>query len=135
MEAGEEVLHQEGHTRGVFSIKFHPDGSLACSAGLDGYGRIWDLRNGRCIMFMEGHTQELYDCDFNQNGVHVSTASADNTIKIWDLRQTGAAIKTLPAHQGLVTRCVFQKNCAPASNFMVSASYDKTVKIWSAPGY
>jgi WD40 repeat protein len=84
---------------------------------------------------MEGHTQELYDCDFNQNGVHVSTASADNTIKIWDLRQTGEAIKTLPAHQGLVTRCVFQKNCAPASNFMVSASYDKNVKIWSAPGY
>lgn len=135
LEQGEEVLHQEGHTRAVFSIKFHPDGGLACSAGLDGYGRIWDLRTGRCIMFMEGHTQEVYDCDFNANGVHVVTGSADNTIKVWDLRQTGSAIKTLPAHHGLITRVSYQKNVSPASNFIATGSYDKTVKLWSAPGY
>lgn len=73
LEAGEEVLHQEGHTRPTFGVNFHPDGSLVGTAGLDAYGRIWDLRTGRCIMFMEGHTQEIYDIDFNQDGVRVCT--------------------------------------------------------------
>ena len=51
------------------------------------------------------------------------------------MRQTGKAIKTLPAHNALVTRTVYQKSVFPASNFMASAGYDRTVKVWSAPGY
>lgn len=137
LAVGQEVLHQEGHVRPTFSIKFHPDGSLAGTAGLDGYGRIWDLRTGRCIMFMEGHTQEVYDIDFNQNGVHLVTGSADNTIKVWDLRQTAKAIKTLPAHNSLITRLVYDKKYPGnfSSNYLISSGYDRTIKVWSSPGY
>lgn len=51
----EELLHQEGHSKGVHDVAFQGDGSLAASAGRDSFGRVWDLRTGRCIMFMEGH--------------------------------------------------------------------------------
>ena len=43
LEVCEEILHQEGHSRAVFDIKFNKDGSLAASGGLDAYGRIWEL--------------------------------------------------------------------------------------------
>ena len=59
LEACEEILHQEGHSRAVFDIKFNKDGSLAASGGLDAYGRIWDLRTGRCIMFLQGHLKSI----------------------------------------------------------------------------
>ena len=36
--------------------------------GLDAFGRVWDLRTGRCIMFMEGHLKSLYGIDFSPNG-------------------------------------------------------------------
>ena len=36
--------------------------------GLDAFGRVWDLRTGRCIMFMEGHSKALYGIDFSPNG-------------------------------------------------------------------
>lgn len=29
LDAQEEILHQEGHSKGVHDLDFHPDGSLA----------------------------------------------------------------------------------------------------------
>ncbi|KAG2455226.1 PRP4 protein, partial [Polypterus senegalus] len=68
LEIQEEILHQEGHSKGVYDIAFHPDGSLAGTGGLDAYGRVWDLRTGRCIMFLEGHLKEIYGVSFSPNG-------------------------------------------------------------------
>lgn len=31
LEVQEEILHQEGHSKGVHDIDFHPDGSLAAT--------------------------------------------------------------------------------------------------------
>ena len=36
--------------------------------GMDGFGRIWDLRTGRCIMFLEGHLNAILSVDFHPNG-------------------------------------------------------------------
>lgn len=38
VESGACLLEQEGHSRAVYAIGFHPDGSLAASAGLDAIG-------------------------------------------------------------------------------------------------
>uniref|UniRef100_A0A8D3DIJ3 Pre-mRNA processing factor 4 (PRP4)-like domain-containing protein n=1 Tax=Scophthalmus maximus TaxID=52904 RepID=A0A8D3DIJ3_SCOMX len=68
LEVQEEILHQEGHSKGVHDMTFHPDGSLAATGGLDSFGRVWDLRTGRCIMFLEGHLKEIYSLHFSPNG-------------------------------------------------------------------
>lgn len=75
--------------------------------GQDAYGRVWDLRTGRCIMFMEGHLKSILSVDFNPNGYQIATASEDNTVKIWDLRQS-KCIYTIPAHNNLVSKVRFQ---------------------------
>ncbi len=38
VEVGTCLLEQEGHSRAVYTVGFHPDGSLAASAGLDAIG-------------------------------------------------------------------------------------------------
>ncbi len=38
VETGAALLEQEGHSRAVYAVGFHPDGSLAASAGLDAVG-------------------------------------------------------------------------------------------------
>jgi len=38
-ETGSCLMEQEGHSRQVYSVAFHPDGSLAGSVGLDAYGK------------------------------------------------------------------------------------------------
>jgi hypothetical protein len=35
---------------------------------MDAYGRVWDLRTGRCIMFLEGHLKPIISIDFSPNG-------------------------------------------------------------------
>ena len=38
-----------------------------CS-GLDGCGRLWDLRSGRCIMLLDGHLKSVLAIDISPNG-------------------------------------------------------------------
>ena len=84
LETQTEILFQEGHTKAVYDIDFQCDGSLALSAcvllklpppkglslcsGLDCYGRVWDMRSGRCIFFLEGHQKEVLSCNWAPDG-------------------------------------------------------------------
>ncbi|GAU89697.1 hypothetical protein RvY_02214 [Ramazzottius varieornatus] len=129
LQAEEEVLFQEGHSKEVYCIAFQPDGSLAVTGGFDSYGRVWDLRTGRCVMFMEGHLKSILSVDCASNGYHIATASEDHTCMIWDLRQRGCIYK-LPAHNQLVSSVHFEPN---NGQHLVTASYDKTIKLWSSP--
>lgn len=131
LEAQEEILHQEGHSKGVYDISFHPDGSLVGTGGLDAFGRLWDLRTGRCIMFLEGHLKEIYATAFSPNGYHVATGSGDHTCKVWDLRQR-KCIYTIPAHHNLITGVRFEPT---SGNYLVTAAYDNTAKIWCHPSW
>lgn len=37
--------------------------------GLDAFGRVWDLRTGRCIMFLEGHQKAIHTVGWHMNGL------------------------------------------------------------------
>ena len=67
--ACEEILHQEGHSKAVYDVTFQQDGALAVTSGLDGYGRVWDLRTGRCVVFLEGHLKGILSAQFSANGL------------------------------------------------------------------
>lgn len=82
LEQKQEVLHQEGHSKGVHSIAFQIDGSVCVTGGLDCFGRVWDLRTGRCVMFLDGHLGGIFGVDFSPNGFHIATASGDNSCKV-----------------------------------------------------
>ncbi|KAK6978386.1 U4/U6 small nuclear ribonucleoprotein Prp4 [Biomphalaria glabrata] len=129
LEVQEEVLHQEGHSAPVYDIAFQQDGALSVTGGLDAYGRVWDLRSGRCIMFLEGHLKPVVAVDFSGDGYHVATGSEDNSTKIWDLRQR-KCVYTVPSHTNIVSVVRFQPH---HGNYLVTASYDCTAKIWAHP--
>ena len=98
---------------------------------MDAYGRVWDLRTGRCIMFLEGHLKPIISVDFSPNGFvdlipwdffysfsiryHIATGSEDNLCKIWDLRQIKNAY-SIAAHQNLVSMVKFQRM---SNNFLL----------------
>lgn len=94
--------------------------------GLDCYGRVWDLRTGRCIMFLEGHQKEIPTVGWSPNGYEMCTGSGDNTCKVWDLRMR-RCLYTMPAHYSLVSRLKFDQS---SGTYMVTASFDNTIKVW-----
>ncbi|RWS07423.1 U4/U6 small nuclear ribonucleoprotein Prp4-like protein [Dinothrombium tinctorium] len=131
MESNQEVLYQEGHSKEVFDISFQCDGSLAATGGLDAFGRVWDLRTGRCIMFMEGHLKGILSICFSPNGYQVVTGSEDHSVKIWNVRQRKCEY-TIPAHTNVVSKVLFEKNFG---NYILSASFDNTLKLWAHPAW
>lgn len=94
-------------------------------SGLDAFGRVWDLRTGRCVMFLEGHLGSIYGVDFSPNGYHIASASQDNSCKIWDLRRR-QPVYTIPAHTNLVSDVKYQKD---GGHFLATSSYDSTTKV------
>ena len=73
MATGATLLEQEGHSRAVYSIAFHPDGSLCGSGGFDAASRIWDCRTGRNVLTFQGHAYGILSMAFSPNGYHVAT--------------------------------------------------------------
>lgn len=49
ISTGDTLLEQEGHSRAVYALAFHPDGSLAASGGLDAFGEKHNLFPKRTV--------------------------------------------------------------------------------------
>ena len=72
---GTMLAEQEGHSRAVYAIAFHPDGSLAASGGFDAVTRLWDCRTGRNVLTLQGHAYGVLSVAFSANGHHVATGA------------------------------------------------------------
>ena len=74
-----------GHTYGVNSASFSPDGKRIVSASYDKTIRIWDAETGQQIgKPLEGHTGSVLSASFSPDGKRIVSASWDNTLRIWD---------------------------------------------------
>ena len=84
----------EGHTSGVNSVVFSPDGSKLASASGDQTVRLWGVETGTTsLRTLEGHTLEVISVVFSPDGTKLASASHDNTVHLWDA-ETGNLIGT-----------------------------------------
>ena len=116
-----------GHTGGVNSAIFSPDGKYIVSSSWDDTIRIWDARTGKELQTLTEHTDWVYSATFSPNGKYIVSSSSDNTIRIWDAR-TGMELRILKGHTDRVTSATF----SPDGKYIVSSSLDKTIRIWDA---
>lgn len=114
-----------GHTRPVTNLVFSSDGNLLASASEDQSIRIWDMKDGRCLMIFNGHTNAIKSINFNHTNKLLVSTSYDNTIRIWNLvteKQT----------------YIFRKHCkdiqdaifSPDDKEIICASGDSHIYVW-----
>lgn len=80
-----------------------PTRIIFCHSGLDGIGRVWDLRTGRSIMLLEGHVNAIPAIAFTPSSYEIATASADHSVRIHDVRKLKSSVFMIPAHTNLVS--------------------------------
>ncbi|KAL1988362.1 hypothetical protein VTN96DRAFT_10045 [Rasamsonia emersonii] len=126
----------QSHRQPVTCVAFHPVFSSLASGSEDATIKIWDWELGELERTIKGHTRAVLDVDYGgpRGGTLLASCSSDLTIKLWDPSDEYKNIRTLHGHDHSVSAVRFIPSGAagsPASsNLLVSASRDKTLRIW-----
>ncbi|KAH7020127.1 nuclear distribution protein nudF [Ilyonectria destructans] len=126
----------ESHRETINCVAFHPIFSSIASGSDDYTIKIWDWELGELERTIKGHTRAVLDVDYGgpRGGYLLASCSSDLTIKLWDPADDYKNIRTLPGHDHSVSAIRFIPSGAagaPSSGtLLVSASRDKTLRIW-----
>ena len=119
----------QGHTRGVASVAYSPNGSRIASGSYDRTVRIWDAATGEPVGApLQGDTSPVSSVVYSPDGKHIVSGSWDRTVRIWDAA-TGVQVGApLQGHTGGVNSVAY----SPDGTHIASGSADTTVRIWDA---
>ena len=126
----------ESHRDTINCVAFHPTFSCIASGSDDYTIKIWDWELGDLEKTVKGHTRAVLEVDYGgpRGGILLASCSSDLTIKLWDPADEYKNIRTLLDHNHSVSAVRFIPSGAagaPSSgNLLVSASRDRTLKIW-----
>ncbi|CAE8590141.1 unnamed protein product [Polarella glacialis] len=113
-----------GHSAGVCTACFSPDGSKVLTASGDRTARLWSVATGECLQKLSGHSAALYTAVFSPSGRKVLTASHDKTARVFDLG--GGPVRVLSGHRAHIYRAAFSSD----GSQVLTASADKTARLF-----
>ncbi|AAS50422.1 AAR057Wp [Eremothecium gossypii ATCC 10895] len=121
----------EEHTSSVTSVQFAKNGQIMFSSSLDGTVKAWDLMRFRNFRTFTATERIQFSClAADPTGEVVCAGSLDNyDIQVWSV-QTGQLLDTLSGHEGPVSCLSFSRE----NSILASASWDKTIRVWSIFG-
>ncbi len=122
----EEVKTFYGHTQGVWSVSFSPDGLTLASGGADRYLRTWEIETGRLMRSLRGHTHDIRQVEYSQDGTFLASASEDRTIRLWN-PQTGETTRLLFTRYDMAVTSI---SFSPDGLMLARAGQNKDIKIW-----
>ncbi len=114
-----------GHTDGVTSVAFSPDGFFALSGSRDHSLKLWNVAIRDHLYTFKGHANTVWSVAFSPDGTRALSASWDKTIKLWDITSRQLT-RTFTGHSDYVWCAKFSLS----GTHVLSGSSDATLKLW-----
>eukprot|EP01130_Rhizamoeba_saxonica_P019222 TRINITY_DN9881_c0_g1_i1.p1 TRINITY_DN9881_c0_g1~~TRINITY_DN9881_c0_g1_i1.p1 ORF type:complete len:324 (-),score=84.50 TRINITY_DN9881_c0_g1_i1:82-1053(-) len=126
-EYGSAATSLTSHSHIVEDVAYSRDAQFALSASWDKSIRLWDLNYNSSVRF-EGHEKDVLSVSFSADNRRVVSGSRDKKIKLWNT--LGHCKCTVDdAHNDWVSNVQFSPDSR--SPYVISAGWDKVIKIWS----
>lgn len=126
---GIPVRRLTGHGHYVQDVAISSDGQFALSGSWDGTLRLWDLNTGNTTRRFIGHTKDVLSVAFSADNRQIVSGSRDKTINLWNTLGQLKYTITEDCHTEWVSCVRFSPNLA--TPLIVSAGWDKLVKVWN----
>jgi WD40 repeat protein len=118
-----------GHSAGVNTVCFSPDGCSILSGSVDTTLRMYDASSYQLRCAFEGHAGAVNCCGFSPDGRFVISGSADSTVKLWSAGGSGRQLRrVLAGHRGIVLCASY----SPCGKIIVSGCYGGMLRLWNS---
>jgi WD40 repeat protein len=127
---GNEIRTLKDHIDAVYALAFSPDGSRLLSGAADRSVKIWNPATGERLYTLSDATDGINAIAIDPTGQMVAAGGLDKSIRIWRLGERGGELVNAQiAHEDAILSLVW----SPDGKQLISASGDKTIKVFSAP--
>jgi WD40 repeat protein len=128
---GKDAGTLKGHTAGVWSVAFSPDGDRLVSGSDDRTMRLWEIKTGKEIMSIDHGKLMVQAVAFSPDGMQLASGTAADKescpVYLWDA-ESGKQVQTFKGHRLGVTSVHF----TPDGKRLLTSGSDGLLILWDA---